>query len=142
MDASFVDDCRRVEHRAVLDTGWLVWRSSAGPIVGLGSTDGRLVGMAGAERQGRLALLHTLWVTPELRGQGWGRCLVEHVERWLRSLGIEEVYLVADTAEQFFSHLGYLARRREQLPAEVYGFSQLPTACPLQAVFMSKQLSI
>lgn len=101
---------------------------------------GEVAGVVGGELAGEVGLLRSLWVSPEQRGQGLGRRLVEHQQRWLRSLGCSEVYLMANGGETFWLRLGYSPIRRERLPAPVLQFHEPRSACPLTAIAMYKLL--
>jgi len=102
--------------------------------------NGKLVGVVGIERSGTMALLHSLAVSVELRGSGLGRTLVQFAEAEARSKGIRALFLLTETAEQFFTKLGYQLLSRENAPPEIKKTAQFSTLCPATSSFMSKQL--
>ena len=102
--------------------------------------DGRLVGVVGLERFGAVALLRSLAVSAELRGSGLGRKLVGFAESEAKSMGISDLFLLTDTAEQFFTKLSYQLLLRENAPAVIKNTAQFSTLCPATSSFMSKQL--
>lgn len=102
--------------------------------------DGSLLGTVGAEISGKSALLRSLSVRRDVRGQGLGKRLVAHEERVLRSMGVYDVYIVTTTADVLFGRIGYMRITREDVPPEVFKSSQFQGACPLTAVVMHKPL--
>lgn len=102
--------------------------------------DGKLVGVVGLERFGAVALLRSLAVSVELRGSGLGRTLVQYAESEASSMGIAALFLLTDTAEQFFTKLNYQLLSRENAPAVIKNTAQFSTLCPATSSFMSKQL--
>ncbi len=99
-----------------------------------------LQGTVGAEVHGEAALLRSLTVREDVRGQGLGKRLASHAERYLYSQGVRDVYIVTTTADAMFSRLGYMRVTRSDVPAEVFTSSQFQGACPLTAVVMHKPL--
>lgn len=97
----------------------------------------RLVGCAAIERLGDgLALLRSVAVRPELRGQGVGSGLVRDRMVWARSHGIEAVFLLTTSGRVFFGRLGFLPTERNELPEVVRQHPQATTSCPESAVSM------
>jgi uncharacterized protein (UPF0261 family)/N-acetylglutamate synthase-like GNAT family acetyltransferase len=64
---------------------------------------GRLLGCAGLERHGRLGLLRSLAVAPEVRGFGLGSRLTSNLLNRAAADGVEEVVLKTATARDFFA---------------------------------------
>lgn len=64
---------------------------------------GRLVGCVGLERHGRLGLLRSAAVAPELRGSGLGSAMTKELLKRAAAEGIEEVALLTTTAREFFA---------------------------------------
>ncbi len=63
---------------------------------------GRLIGCAGIERHGRLGLLRSAAVTPELQRSGLGTRLTEAILQDAARQGISEALLLTTTARDFF----------------------------------------
>lgn len=51
-----------------------------------------------------LALVYTI---PEIRGQGLGAMLCNHIQECAKNLGLKEIYLFTHTAESLYSRLGW-----------------------------------
>ena len=94
-------------------------------------TEEEILGGVMAEVYWEWLYIDLLWVKEELRGQGYGRRLMETVEKKARELGAKNAYL--DTfsfqAPEFYQKLGY----------QVFG--ELP-ACPPghERFYMKKEL--
>lgn len=79
--------------------------------------EGNVVGMANAlftistAEGGRALLLEDVIISPEHRGKGYGRQLVEHILRWAKQRGIVRITLLADRdnqpAQVFYRKLGF-----------------------------------
>ena len=57
-----------------------------------------------------------------------------------RDLGIDELYLLTETAETWFERRGYRAIERDVVPEPVRGSIEFTTACSTTAVAMRRAL--
>jgi len=77
----------------------------------VGTIDGAVMASVMAGYEGHRGWMNYLAVAPRHRGRGYGRALVEHVERLLRERGCPKVgLLVRNTnkeAAEFYRRLGY-----------------------------------
>lgn len=134
-------DLPRIEH--VLREAGLPTIGTAGSVPTiwmLNDNAGDLLGLVGAQTAGETVLLRALWVRADQRGRGLGRQLIEHEERWLRSHGCTDLYLMSMGDGMLFKYLGYTAKRPEQLPQAIRQLIALQGFCPLTAVPMHKLL--
>ena len=99
-----------------------------------------LEGLIGLELYGEVALLRSLAVALSRRGGGVGSGLVAHAERHARDQGVQSLYLLTTTAEQFFLRRGYARIQREDAPAAIKGTKEFSGICPASSAFMVKQL--
>ena len=113
--------------RAHLDSFW-VRRDPAG-----------LVGVVGLEPHGRAALVRSLAVRADGRGQGLGAALLAHAESQAGALGVETLYLLTTTAETFFAARGYAVTPRETAPTEIQATAEFAELCPSNSVCMTKR---
>ena len=94
----------------------------------------RVVGCVGIELEG--PLLRSLAVDPESRGKGIanGLCsrLLQHAERQ----GIQEIYLLTDSADRFFEKIGFQKVARDDAPEWIRKHKQFTTLCPSSAIVM------
>jgi N-acetylglutamate synthase-like GNAT family acetyltransferase/precorrin-6B methylase 2 len=102
--------------------------------------DGRVVGSVGIERYGSSALLRSLAVAPEHRGQGLGKDLTERAIQEARTEGVERIFLLTETAAGFFSKFGFKRIAREEADAAVQDSVEFRTACCRSAVCMRLDL--
>ena len=101
---------------------------------------GEVVGAAAIERYGPAGLLRSVVVEPTVRGTGIGATLVDSSELLARDLGINELYLLTETAETWFVNRGYRAIGRDLVPEAVRGSIEFTTACTSTAVAMRRAL--
>jgi amino-acid N-acetyltransferase len=100
----------------------------------------KLVGVIGLELYGEVALLRSLAVTSSRRGSGAGSALVAHAERHARDQGVQSLYLLTTTAENFFLRRDYTRIPRGEAPAAIQGTREFSGICPASSTFMVKQL--
>jgi len=115
---------------------------SSGSLQFFGAYSGaQLIGVIGLEGYAPQVLLRSLAVTPERRGSGMGKSLVEYAERHAAAQGIDTLYLLTTTAAHFFSKLDYGAATRDEAPASIRATAQFSGLCPSSATLMCKRLS-
>ncbi len=102
--------------------------------------DGAVVGSVALEVYTRSALLRSVAVTTAWRGQGLGEQLVRAALRLAREQKISHVYLLTETAQDFFSRLGFHSVERGQVASDVQQSVEFTSACPLSAAVMVVEL--
>ena len=100
-----------------------------------------LVGSIGLEPRGRVALVRSLAVRADGRGQGLGAALLAHAESQAGALGVEMLYLLTTTAERFFAAHGYGVTPRETAPTAIQATSEFAGLCPSGSVCMVKRVA-
>lgn len=95
-----------------------------------------IVGCAGAEPRGNVALLRSVAVAPRLQHQGIGRQMVSLVLEEARRRNFKAVYLLTTTARDYFQRLGFTSADRAQAPAGLKQSVEFQGACPASADFM------
>ena len=101
---------------------------------------GALVGSVALELYGTSALLRSVAVDDRLRRQGVGRQLVQTALDVACQRGVEQVYLLTETAPDFFSHLGFQPIERAMVPLAVQQSVEFTSACPASAQVMELHL--
>lgn len=101
---------------------------------------GQVVGAVGMERYNESVLLRSLVVAPDHRGRGLGRSLTEALLDQARARGAERVFLLTETAADFFPLFGFARIAREEADAGVRRSPEFRTACPQAAVCMRRDL--
>jgi amino-acid N-acetyltransferase len=102
---------------------------------------GAPTGLVGLEIYGSDALLRSLVVDENARGQGLGSALTDHAERYAASRNVRAIYLLTTTAETFFRRLGYQRIDRREAPPEIKSTREFVDLCPASSAFMFKRLA-
>ncbi len=96
-----------------------------------GMFDGELlIAAGGLEPAGNNGLLRSLVVRQEYRGHGLARVLTEFLVELASSQGRESVYLLTETAADYFTKLGFEPAARDRVPAGVAATLQFTSLCP------------
>ncbi len=108
---------------------------------GVVASDGdRLVGCAAIEPYDKIALLRSVAVVPDQRETGVGTSLVHAIEDLARDRGATTLILLTETAEPWFSRLGYAPIDRSTVPTDVARSIEFESACSTSAVAMQRTL--
>ncbi len=98
---------------------------------------GLWVGVAGLEVYGKNGLLRSVAVNKQFRGMGQGRTLVNSVLANARKKGVETIYLLTDSAEDYFKGLGFEVVNRQDIDQAVRASPEF-TECSEAAAVMRK----
>jgi amino-acid N-acetyltransferase len=104
-------------------------------------SDDGITGAIGLERFGSVALLRSAVVATEYRGSGIGRQLVEQLLQRAQDAGIDELYLLTTTAENYFPRFGFTRTTRSAVPDTVKESAEFRGACPDTAVVMTRRVN-
>jgi len=99
-----------------------------------------VVGSVGMEPYGSSALLRSLVVAEEYRKRGLGRALAERLLREAGARGVKRVFLLTETASDFFAALGFRRIGRDQADPAVQGSVEFGPVCCQSAVCMRLDL--
>ena len=102
--------------------------------------NGAIAGAIGLEKYGSVALLRSAVVAPDHRGTGVGRKLVEQLLERAEEAGVDELYLLTTTAEDYFPRFGFTRTTRATVPDAVKASAEFRGACPDTAVVMTRPL--
>ena len=105
------------------------------------TVDGRVVGAIGLEIYDDRGLLRSLVVDAAQRGDGIGDRLVETLLGAARRQHIEEIYLLTETAPDYFLRREFERIDREAAHPAVRQSSEFTTLCPASAVCMRRRLA-
>jgi amino-acid N-acetyltransferase len=100
--------------------------------------EGHLMGVAGLEVYGSDALLRSVAVDPDYRGDGAGRALVEAALALARRMSLREVYLLTTTARAFFERQGFADCARAEAPPSIQGSWEFREGCPTSSALMRR----
>ncbi|MES2948076.1 MAG: arsenic resistance N-acetyltransferase ArsN2 [Pseudomonadota bacterium] len=99
-----------------------------------------IVGIAGAEVYGDIALLRSVAVAPTAQRQGVGKLLVTRLLEEAMRRQIGKVYLLSVTAPEYFAQYGFKRGSRDNAPQALKASAEFQGACPACAAFMSLTL--
>lgn len=97
---------------------------------------GRIVGAAGLERYGRHGLLRSLVVSAEWRGRRLGGALTEEILATAEREGLDAVYLLTETAAEFFPRYGFARIARSDVAEPVRASAEFAELCPASSAVM------
>ncbi|WP_341893590.1 arsenic resistance N-acetyltransferase ArsN2, partial [Variovorax sp. YR752] len=95
-----------------------------------------VVGCAGVEPRGDLALLRSVAVAPGLHRQGIGQQMVSLLLDEARRRNFKTVALLTTTARRWFESFGFKVADRATAPAALKASAEFQGACPASAEFM------
>lgn len=100
----------------------------------------KLSGCVGIEVFGEYALLRSLASSSSSRGKGLGKLLTKKVEAIAKEEGVKKLFLLTETAENFFKRINYSAIERASVPDVIKQTTEFSELCPSTAVAMQKTL--
>ena len=106
----------------------------------LAVSNGEVVGCAGAEVHGTVALLRSVAVAPGLHKKGIGRLMLQTLLQQARARDIASLHLLTVTAPEYFAQYGFKRGPLEEAPAALKASAEFQGACPACAAFMSLTL--
>jgi amino-acid N-acetyltransferase len=101
----------------------------------------RVVGSAALELHRSGALLRSVAVAADRRGQGVGRRLAREALALASERGAERAYLLTETADGYFPRFGFRPIGRAEVPEDVRGSVEFVSACPESARAMAAELA-
>lgn len=105
------------------------------------ATEGNEVtGVAGLEIYGNYGLLRSLAVDKANRSKGVAAHLLTGIEEAAAAKNLEGIYLLTETAADYFNAKGYEHIARMDIPEEIKASSQFSYVCPDSAIAMKKSL--
>lgn len=99
-----------------------------------------LIGIIGLDVCSEVGLLRSLAVVEEYRGQGIASILLKEIEEIAVKLKIHSIYLLTQTASNFFSNREYSIIDRKLVPQFIADSKQYSHYCPTSSICMSKKL--
>jgi N-acetylglutamate synthase-like GNAT family acetyltransferase len=105
------------------------------------SISGEIVGCVAIELYDGAALLRSLAVSPRARNLGLGADLTDRALERARSLGARDVYLLTETADDFFTRFGFTVEDRSKAPLALQDSIEFRSACPKSARMMRARVT-
>lgn len=109
-------------------------------IVGYYNEEGQLIGSGGLEFYGDSALLRSVAVAGAERGKSLGQEIVKDIISRAKARSIEQIFLLTETAHDFFLRFGFRDTDRSGVPLEVQKSSEFSSVCPVSAFCMVLEL--
>lgn len=98
--------------------------------------DESLIGTGGLEIYGDKALLRSLAIHPDYQNRGLGKQIYNQILESARDQNITELYLLTETAEKFFTAMGFEKISRELVDEQVKTSEEFRSICPTTAACM------
>ena len=89
-----------------------------------------LIAAGGLEPAGEYALLRSLVVREDHRGRGLARQITNHLLQQANDEGRAAIYLLTESAEAYFTRLGFQVVERAEVPAAITRTRQFASLCP------------
>ncbi|MEM7562370.1 MAG: arsenic resistance N-acetyltransferase ArsN2 [Pseudomonadota bacterium] len=99
----------------------------------------KLIAAGGLEPAGSYQLLRSLVVDPQRRGGGLGAQMTEFLIAKARDAGCPAIYLLTETARDYFLLFGFREIERAQVPDSIKETRQFSELCPDSAICMVLQ---
>lgn len=100
-----------------------------------------LIGFIGWEATDGIAMVRSLVVLPDRRGQGWGRAMIGWAALHLAEDGTTDVYLLTTSIDRLAAQLGFAIIDRAEAPPPIRASRQFESLCPSTAILMHRNLS-
>jgi amino-acid N-acetyltransferase len=102
--------------------------------------DGAIMAVIGLEVYGTAGLLRSMATYPAHRNKGIASMLVLELINYAKQKGIQEVFLLTETAETYFAKKGFIRIRRDEVPIAIKKSSEFSHLCPSSAILMKKEI--
>lgn len=96
----------------------------------------QIIGSAGLEKYGAVALLRSVAVLPQWRNQEIGKALIRHIIQDASSASVTDVYLLTTHAQRYFASFGFRTMDRSAAPEALLASAEFHGACPESAALM------
>ena len=102
--------------------------------------DGKVVGTIGLEIYQSTGLLRSAAILPKLQNRGVGNRLFNVLIDYAKEEGISELFLLTETARDYFARKGFTEISRQEVRAVILSSEEFKSCCPTTAVCMKKKL--
>lgn len=101
---------------------------------------GELIGVAGVECYAGDGLFRSAAVSERFAGRGIGATLTRNRLSWARHEGLRALYLLTETAAEYWPRFGFVRIERASAPDAILGSPEWAGGCPAGAVAMRLSL--
>ena len=88
------------------------------------------VGYFGFEQFGQDALFRSMLVQPDARKRGYGTLIWNEAKEILKKVGVKTIYLLTDSATDFFIKQGFITIDRKSVPLSIANTKEFKEFCP------------
>jgi N-acetylglutamate synthase-like GNAT family acetyltransferase len=99
-----------------------------------------MIGTGGLEVLDRFALLRSVSVSPDHRSQNIGKQITSDILKNAQNSNLDGIYLLTETAKDYFQKLGFKEVSRDQVPEEIKSTTEFASVCPASAAVMVMKL--
>lgn len=114
--------------------------STSNVIIGYYDEAGNLLASGALEYYDDAALLRSVAVDESVRGQSIGKRIVDDMITRARAASVTSIYLLTETARDFFLHRGFQPIDRSIVPERLKSSTEFSYVCPQSAVCMFYKL--
>ena len=100
-----------------------------------------IIGVGGLEAYGTTGLVRSIAVKPKNQKKGIGKSIYKSIEHKAYELGLNTLYLLTESAVEYFAKLGFIVKERTDIPVSVMNTKQYKALCPSTAILMFRKLS-
>lgn len=101
--------------------------------------DGSVVAAGGIEQAGNDCLLRSVVVARSEQGRGTGRLVVARLIAEARARRIDSLWLLTETAADYFADFGFERRDRAAAPGALRATAEFQHCCPSSAIAMARR---
>ena len=102
---------------------------------------GNVIGVGGLEIYDDIGLVRSIAVVAEHRSKGIGEMIYRLVEDKANDKGINTLYLLTESATEYFKKFGFITQERSEVPASIAETKQFRELCPSSAKLMFHKIS-
>jgi amino-acid N-acetyltransferase len=99
-----------------------------------------IAGIIAVEKYGTYALLRSMATDTAFRNNGIATQLVQTVFNFAQLKNISAVYLLTETAEQYFAKKGFTKIDRQHVPEAIQQSTEFASVCPSSAIVMENKI--
>jgi amino-acid N-acetyltransferase len=99
-----------------------------------------ILGVCGLEPYDNVGLIRSLAIQPKMQNKGLGSILLEAMIDKARTLLIDDLYLLTNTAEEFYLKHGFSPISRDLAPKIIQETGEFSHMCPVSSKLMKKHI--
>ena len=99
-----------------------------------------LIAIGALQYEDSVALLRSIAMHPDSRGQGLASAMTHHLIEQARSREVRQLYILTETAESYFSQFGFYSIPRKAAPVRIQATRQFESLCSSSAQLMRLDL--